>query len=171
MPNRPGVRVGPIFPRDFEYTNLDRQTYMGKIFLADTAQQNKQKAIWAFFGTINRFPPISGHPLDSMIQVVKSDIDKIKARGGKVVFVRTPSSGPFLEKEKQGFPREKYWERLLAETDCKGIHYQDFPQIDHYVCPENSHLSPEDAIDFTTHFVEILQDSSGWNFPKKAGVE
>ena len=171
MPNRPGVRVGPIFPRDFEYTNLDRQTYMGKIFLADTAQQNKQKSIWAFFGTINRFPPISGHPLDSMIQVVKSDIDKIKARGGKVVFVRTPSSGQFLEKEKQGFPREKYWDRLLAETDCKGIHFQDFPQIDHYVCPENSHLSPEDAIDFTTHLVKILQDSTGWTFPKKTGEE
>ena len=167
IPSRQGVFMFPIFPRDFGYVNFNRQEYMGKIFMADTNQQNRQKEIWAWFGKMNRFPPTSGPPLDSILLQVKTDVDKIKARGGKVLFVRTPSSGPFLEMEQKGFPREKYWDRLLVETDSPGIHFQDFPEINHYICPEFSHLSPEDAIDFTIQFVEILQDSSGWTFPKK----
>ena len=95
---------------------------------------------------------------------VKTSIDKIKARGGEVVFIRTPSSGPFLMGEAKGFPREKYWDRLLAETHCKGIHFQDFPAISQYECPEFSHLSPEDAIDFTKHFVDLLKSEAGWKF-------
>jgi len=164
IPSRPGVRMSPIFPRDFGYVHFNRQEYMGRFFLTDTAQQHKQQQIWALFGRINRNPPISGPPLDSIIQTVKMDVDKIKARGGKVLFVRTPSSGPYLEGEEKGFPREKYWDRLLAETGCQGIHFKDFPQIEHYACPEFSHLSPADAIDFTKHFIEILKTDYGWTF-------
>src|SRR4030095_16906913 len=132
----------------------------------DTSQQHKQQSIWGFFGRMNKFPPTSGHPLDSIIQSVKKDIAQIQARGGKVLFVRTPSSGPYLEKEEMGFPRDKYWNRLLAETGCQGVHFKDYFQISNYVCPEFSHLSPADAIDFTTKFVEILKNSYGWKFPK-----
>ena len=114
IPSRPGVFMGPIFPRDFGYVHFNRQEYMGKLFLSDTAQQHKQQRIWASFGRINKTPPLTGTPLDSVIQLVKIDVDKIQARGGKVFFVRTPSSGPYLQKEDEGFPREKYWDRLLA---------------------------------------------------------
>jgi hypothetical protein len=167
IPSRPGVFVFPVFPRDFGYTKFRRQDFMGPIFLADTFQQHEQQRIWAFFGRMNRFPPVTGAPLDSIIQSVKKNVDKIKARGGKVLFVRTPSSGPYFEKEKMGFPRDKYWDRLLVETGCVGIHFKDFPEMDHYECPEFSHLSPEQAIDFTTKFVEILQQKIGWKFPNQ----
>ena len=163
--SRPGVMMAPIFARDFGYVHFNRQEYMGKIFLEDTSEQHKQQSIWAFFGTINRFPPTSGHPLDSIMQSVKKDVAQIQARGGKVLFVRTPSSGPYLEKEEKGFPREKYWDRLLAETGSQGVHFKDYSQISNYACPEFSHLSPADAIDYTTKLVEILRNSYGWKFP------
>lgn len=167
IPSREGVHTGPIFARDFGYVHFNRQEYMGKLFIADTAQQHHQAGIWAMFGQMNKTPPINGAKLDSVINLVKLDVQKIKARGGDVFFVRTPSSGHFLEKEEKGFPREQYWDRLLIETGCKGMHFKDFPQIDHYTCPEESHLSPADAIDFTNHFIDILQTSYGWTFPKK----
>ncbi len=166
IPNRPGVFAFPIFARDFGRTKFNRQDFLGKEFMADTNQWKHQQNVWGGFSRANRFPPVSGPPLDSIMQVVKSSVDKIKARGGEVVFVRTPSSGPFWGGEQKGFPREKYWDRLLKETNCKGIHFADYPAISSYQCPEFSHLSPDDAIDFTKHFVNILQTDIHWKFPQ-----
>ena len=67
-----------------------------------------------------------------------------------------------------GFPRDKFWNRLLSFTDCPGIHFSDYPAIAHFVCPEWSHLRPQDAIVFTKHFIDILDKDKGWNFSKLA---
>jgi len=169
IPSRPGVMMGPIFPRDFDRVQFDRQEYMGPLFLADTNQINKQRAIWALFGSLNKTPPISGGPLDSLLQTIKVATDKIQARGGKILFVRTPSSGPMLEKEMKGFPREQYWDQILAVTGCEGIHYQDYPETSHYVCPEFSHLKITDASDYTKHLIRLLKEK-GWNFPNMSSI-
>jgi hypothetical protein len=165
IPSRPGVHMGPIFPRDFDRVKFDRQEYMGPLFLADTNQINKQRAIWGTFGRLNKTPPMTGAPLDSTLQTVKAATDKILARGGKVIFVRTPSSGPFLEKEEKGFPRDQYWERILSTTGCPGIHFKDHPETSSYICPEFSHLAIPDAIDYTRHLITFLSRDYGWTFP------
>ncbi len=168
--SRPGVIMAPIFARDFGMTKFNRQDFLGKRFMEDTNQQRQQQEIWAGFARMNRNPPVSGPPLDSMMVSVKAAIDKIKERGGQVIYVRTPSSGPYLIGEQKNFPREKYWDRLLAETNCKGIYFLDYPQISGYHCPEDSHLSPTDAIDFTKHFIEILRSDHGWKFPNSKNL-
>ncbi len=61
-----------------------------------------------------------------------------------------------------GFPRDKYWERLLTESQSPGIHFLDYPAIAHFECPELSHLSRPQAIEFTKHFIEILEKDKGW---------
>lgn len=167
IPNRKDVFEKPIFPPDFGRVKFNRQEYMTERFLADTIQQNQVKAIWDFFRRISKEPPASGGKLDSIFATVKSCVDKIKARGGDVLFVRTPSSGPFLAGEKMGFPREKYWDRVLAITGCQGIHFADYPAIDHFACPEFSHLSQPDALVFTKNFIQILQNEKGWKFLKQ----
>ena len=169
IPSRPGVMMMPIFPRDFDRVKFDRQEYMGPLFLADTNKVNKQRSIWAFFGSINKTPPLIGPPLDSLMQAIKISIDKIKARGGQVIFVRTPSSGPMLEKEMAGFPREQYWDKLLSVTQCQGIHFQDDPETNTYICPEFSHLTIPDAIDYTKHLIRALKEK-GWTFPNSTSM-
>ena len=166
IPNRPGVFEFPIFPPDFGRVKYDRQEYMTNFFETDTNQQNQVRGIWDFFRKLSKDPPASGTKLDSILTSVKSAIDKIKARGGQVIFVRTPSSGPYLMGEKKGFPREKYWDRLLTFTNCKGIHFEDYPAIAHFDCPEFSHLKQSDAIVFTENFIKILQEEKGWKFSK-----
>ncbi len=98
---------------------------------------------------------------------VKADVDKIKARGGQVLFVRTPSSGPFWMGEQQGFPREKYWNKILEATNCAGVYFKDYKVIANFQCPEFSHLSPSDAAVFTKNLVQILEKDKGWQFPNK----
>ncbi|MDB5025665.1 MAG: hypothetical protein JWP78_3420 [Mucilaginibacter sp.] len=161
--NRPGVYPEPDFPPGFTPTMLNRQNKMTPDFVADTNQQNQVKAIWGVFAN-DRTPPMSGKPLDSVMQSVKSDVDKIKARGGQVIFVRTPSTGFFFMGEQKGFPRKAYWDRLLAVTGCQGIYFGDYPAIARLDCPEWSHLSPQGAITYTRNLVSILEKEKGWNF-------
>jgi hypothetical protein len=169
LQNRPGVFSFPIFPMEFDRNSFGRQSYMTDKFLADTNLQNQVKGIWKFFASINKNAPPSGKMLDSFMVTVKNDVDRIKARGGQVMFVRTPSSGPYWEGEQHGFPREKYWDRLLSFTNTPGIHFKDYPAIDHFVCPEFSHLAPKDAVTYTQNLVAALE-GKGWHFANKKNI-
>ena len=166
IPNRAGVFEPPVFASGFGRSKFNRQDYMTDKFLADTNQQNQQRGIWALFGRMSKDPPVSGKKLDSILASVKMYTDKIKARGGQIIFVRTPSSGPYLMGESKGFPREKYWDRILAVTGCPGIHFADYPAIAHFECPEFSHLNKSDAIIYTKNFIKILNEEKGWKFQK-----
>ena len=168
LPHRPGVYPGPDFPDDFGVVDFNRQSYMTSRFVADTILQNRVKAIWVCLGRVMAAPTSSAGKLDSFFNVIKVATDKIKSRGGQVLFLRTPSSGPMLEHEKKGYPRTKYWDRLLAVTRCPGIYYADYPSISNFVCPEWSHLKPDDAVIFTKELIKILQKDKGWTFSKKS---
>lgn len=164
IPSREGVFMMPIFPMDFGRTSFDRQASMTERFLADTNLQNKVKSIWHFFdGGVEGPAPLPADTLTAIFQSVKDATDKIQARGGVVLFVRTPSND--YPGEKKWFPRDKYWDRLLAFTHCQGIHFSDDLTMSQLVCPEYSHLSPKGAITFTQRFIQILEQEKGWKFP------
>jgi hypothetical protein len=166
--SRPGVFQDPLFPDDFGKVNFDRQSYMTAKFVADTSLQNKVKDNWVFLAKVMIGPPPSVGKLDSFLNVVKVATDKIKSRGGKVLFLRTPSSGSMWENEVKGFSKARYWDKLLAVTGCPGIFFADYPSISKFVCPEWSHLKPDDAVIFTKEFIKILQKDKGWTFNKKS---
>jgi hypothetical protein len=165
---RPGVFLFPLFPDDFGKVDFNRQSYMTPKFVADTSMKNKVKGIWICLGRVMAAPTSSAGKLDSLFNEIKVATDKIKSRGGQVLFLRTPSSGPMLENEKKGYPRAKYWDRLLAVTGCPGIYYADYPSISNFVCPEWSHLKPDDAVIFTKELIKILKKDKGWTFNKKS---
>jgi len=162
--DRPGIMNFKGFPSDFGRVKFNRQEYMTNKFASDTTLRNIVKNIWSGFGRANTEPSVEGAVLDSIFNAVKGMVDKIKSRGGQVLFVRTPSSGDYLMAEKMGYPREKYWDKLLTITNCPGIHFTDYPSLKDFVCPENSHLSLSQAKDFTVSFIEILKEK-GWKFP------
>jgi hypothetical protein len=164
LPNRPGVRAFPNFPKDFGMTTGERQTFMTKKFLEDTVLQKIQRGMWSgiVLSNIDKVT-LEGKNLEAFLAHIKKAIDKIKARGGSVVFVRPPSSGPFLEAEKKYYPREKYWDVLLKFTNTQGVHFADYAAIANLDCPEWSHLSSKDAITFTETLVAALQQK-GWTF-------
>jgi hypothetical protein len=168
LANRPGVFQFPAFPHGFGRVKFNRQEYMTPQLVSDTAQANIVKNIWAMIGRMGKEPPTSGKKLDSILNIVKMATNKIKSRGGEVIFLRTPSSGSFKAKEEAFYPRQQYWEKILAVTNCPGIYYQDYPAIAHFVCPEESHLSMADAKIFTAQLVKILEQEHGWRFAKAA---
>ncbi|CAN5256248.1 hypothetical protein BH09BAC2_BH09BAC2_00290 [soil metagenome] len=170
---RKGVFALPCeCPMDFGRVTFDRQNVMTDKFLSDSNLQNQVKGLWDFYRKMGPPIPPPGPGLDSFLTVarnqqdsilatVKTAVDKIKARGGKIIFVRTPSSGPFLMGEKMGFPRQQCWDKLLAVTNCTGIYFEDYPAIAHFQCPEFSHLKQADAVIFTKNLILILEEK-GW---------
>lgn len=167
MPDRPGVYPFLDFPPGFTPNMFNRQNKMSADFVADTNQHNRVKAYWALLGK-DPTPPMNGKDLDTTILAVKNDVNKIRARGGDVLFVRPPSSGFFWMGEQHGFPRKAYWDRLLAETGCKGIFFTDYPDQAKLYCPEFSHLTPAGAIIYTNSIVSILEKEKGWSFKQPA---
>ncbi len=157
IPPRPGVFPGLHFPMGFTPVNYDRQNIMSPDFVADTNQHNAVRGIWAY-GLNQPFDSLSKEKLDGIFNSVKRDVDKIKARGGQVFFVRTPSSGLYWEKESKWYPRDAYWNRLLTLTDCKGIFFTDYPATSFFECPEWSHLTPADAVLYTKAFIQEMQE-------------
>jgi hypothetical protein len=164
LKNRDGVISAAEFPISFRSVTFERQNKMTDEFLADTAQQAQVKNIWAFNRKKNRIAPVTGKALDTIINSVKADVDKIRARGGDVVFLRTPSSGTYLVFEKKSYPQNEYWDKLLTITGCRGIHFADYPVIDQLTCPEYSHLNPKDAVIYTQNLVSILKKEQIWKY-------
>lgn len=169
VPNRPGVFVFPSFPMDFHHTGFSRQNSMTPRFLADTSLQHRVQNIWVFLMTMGKNAPRpKGDPIAPVLEIAKTAVEKIRARGGEVVFVRTPSSGPMGEGEKHAFPRERCWDPLLAATHCSGVFFTDYPATAHFICPEWSHLSPQDAALYTQALITELPASFVENGNKTA---
>ncbi|WP_426670807.1 hypothetical protein ACPPVU_06150 [Mucilaginibacter sp. McL0603] len=161
--DRPGIYPFLDFPSGFDPVMYNRQDIMTPEFVADTNQHNQVKAIWGLLKN-DPTPPMSGKDLDSVMLSVKNDVNKIRARGGDVIFTRTPSTGFFWMAEQHMYPRKAYWDRLLAETGCKGIYFGDYPTLAKLDCPELSHLSQASAVIYTTNLVNILETEKGWSF-------
>ena len=165
IPNRPGVftRTGP--PRHFSNSDFWRQSSETPQLLKDTPLQNAVINFWAVNATRIKSNPIKGDTLESFFKQLKNSIDKIRSRGGKVVLIRPPSTGAVLEREHNLYPRDQYWDRLIKYTGCPGFYYSDHPETARLNCPEQSHLSPRDAIIFTRALVAYLKEN-GWTFPR-----
>ena len=171
LPPRAGIMSEPDFPVEFGPVNFERQDIMTEKFVHDTSLQNKVRGIWVSLGKMAAAAP---HPtqkdIDSIFNAIKTDVVKINSRGGQVLFVRSPSSGPFREGEKKAFPREVFWNRILASTGSQGIHFEDYPTLSQFQCPEFSHLTPSDAIVYTKNLVAIIEKEKGWSFSNKPSV-
>ena len=102
-------------------------------------------------------PEEAERQLREVFQEVRANVETIRARGGEVVFIRCPSRDKFRAAEAGGFPRERFWDVLLQETDAVGVHFEDYPELQDVRVPEWSHISASDKGRFTTAVVEILR--------------
>lgn len=92
----------------------------------------------------------------SRVSRIRNAVEKIQKRGGRVVLIRMPSSGLLREIEKQRFPRQQYWDILVRDVGARCIHFEDYPQLSGYECPDGSHLTYEDSARFTESLVQII---------------
>ncbi|MBY0421485.1 MAG: hypothetical protein K2Q06_04215 [Parvularculaceae bacterium] len=163
LPLREGMK--PRFdPRKLESLDADRGARMWSRVETDPAYREEARNQWLIgFQRLAPPPGPDGKPMampdaaiDAVIAEVKANVDKIRARGGDVAFVRFPYAGPWAAVEDNGFPRARFWDRLIRETDSLGIAWQDHPELQGYDLPEWSHLSAREAERYTRALAPIF---------------
>ena len=100
-------------------------------------------------------PPTPDEWLAEMREVVRW-VEKINARGGKVVFYREPVSGEHIELDETYFPRTKYWDNLVAIMPATMIDFRDYPELN-IDTPDTSHIDIKDIDRHTRSLVRVLK--------------
>ncbi|MDQ6809115.1 MAG: hypothetical protein M3Z64_06775 [Verrucomicrobiota bacterium] len=168
IPDRPNAQVPPRPPPYFCSVDHERRARMVERCAQPGPLQEKVKNRWLRLFTPP--PPPSFIPADvyaaKMREAVearyvdtKTAVDKLRARGGKIIFIRFPMSSPIREGENEATPRAQTWDRLLQQALAPGIHFEDFPELSTFICPEWSHLSAGDSVEFTKRLVPHLREA------------
>jgi hypothetical protein len=167
IPNRAKAKVPPELPPYFYEVDAERQGGMTDIAELDIKLQKRIQQIWIPLFTPPPPPPGTTDSenraqhqkmIDEILENTKGYVEQIRARGGKVVFVRFPSTGKLRKLETKYSPRADTWDRILEVTKAPGIHFEDHPQLSGFDCPEWSHLNKKDATLFTQRLAALFKD-------------
>ena len=169
IPNRPGARVPPTFPPYFATEDRERRARMWEKCAEPGSELAKRiQQIWLPLFSI---PPAPSYVpkevfMDQMKQGIQqrfadvtAAVEKIRARGGKIVFVRFPHTGGLKELEDKITPRQQTWDPLLQMTHAPGIYYSDYPELSGFNCPEWSHLTAGDSVEFSKRLIPHLREA------------
>ena len=171
IPNRSDARVPPRLPPYFGTLDRERRARMTEECARPGSELQKRiQQIWLPLFTPH--PPPSYIPTDVFMAKMKDAIEKrardtiaavekLRARGGKVVFVRLPVTGGLKALEDKTTPRNQTWDPLLQGTGAPGIYFEDFPELANFNCPEWSHLSAGDSVEFSKRLVPHLRAALG----------
>jgi hypothetical protein len=84
-------------------------------------------------------------------------VERINARGGRVVFYREPVSSAIREYDERFMPRAKYLDALAEATPALFVNFEDYPQLD-IDTPDTSHIDAKDIPRHTIAFVRLLRE-------------
>ena len=164
VPDRPNSYLPPALPPYFQTIDRDRRTRMAETCARPGPLQNRVKNGWIPLFTPPKFPESTpkevlegiGKSVEVRFGETVAAVNKIRARGGKVVFIRFPVSGELKKLEDSLTPRSAAWERLMKETGVPNIYFSDHPELI-FDCPEWSHLSAADSVEFSKRLVPHLK--------------
>jgi hypothetical protein len=167
IPNRSSAQVPPTFPPYFQTVDRERRARMIERCAQPGSELAKRiQQIWLPLFTPPPPPTYvpkevfmegMGKTIEARFRDTKKAVEKFTARGGKIVFVRFPNSGELKALEDRLNPRARDWERLLKDTNVPGIYFEDFPELASFTCPEWSHLSAGDSVEFSKRLVPHLR--------------
>jgi len=167
IPNRLYALISPRLPPYFGTLDRERRARMiDECARPDSELARMTQKIWIPLFTPpppptyipkEEFAKTMGDAINQRFKDVAAAVQKLRARGGKIVFVRFPYSGELKKLEDRETPRIGIWDQVLKGTGAPGIHYEDFPDLAGFNCPEWSHLSAGDSMEFTKRLIPHLR--------------
>jgi hypothetical protein len=165
--NRPNAQIPPTFPPYFQTVDRERRTRMTEQCAQPGSPLAKRiQQIWLPLFTPpppptyvpkETFVRETGEKIEARFRDTRTAVEKLRARGGKIVFVRFPLNGELKALEDRLNPRTREWEQLLKDTKAPGIYFDDYPELASFTCPEWSHLSAGDSVEFSKRLVPHLR--------------
>ncbi len=165
IPNRAGTLVAPPLPPYFETLDRERRARMFVECASPGPLQDRVKYGWLPLFTppppptyVPREAFMGGmaHVIEARFANAASAVQRIRDRGGQVVFVRLPVSGELKKLEDRATPPGGPLEPAHRESGAQGIYFEDYPELAGFECPEWSHLSAADSVEFTRRLVPHL---------------
>ena len=155
----PDFRPGVEGPMDdiwkVQEVGEHRETHLWNRIETDAAYRARTR--WAWKGFKEKFP-FTPELIAKGQARAKAAVDKIRARGGDVVFVRPPSAPQLRVNEEAQVPKAKGWDVLLRNTHSVGVHIDDLAAAQGLTLPEWSHLNRRCATVFTDAYVRRLTE-------------
>jgi hypothetical protein len=148
---RSGRALRPPF--NVMQANRYRRSEFDPITLA-SLKRSRAKREKRLYAASQPLPPTA---FDARLAQVQRWADAIEARGGRVIWLRLPSSGAVRELEQAHWPRQTYWDRLARRRPSVSIHCDDHPTLSGFTCPDGSHLDGPAADRFTRALIHLLQ--------------
>lgn len=127
-----------------------------RFMAADYSKVDRSRQLRHWVEQARRKRPPSGSQLEQVLAAARDACERIRGRGGRVIFVRMISSLELRAVEDELFPRAPYWDRLLTETNASGIYDTEVPGAATLTCPEGSHLDAEQARKFSAGLARAL---------------
>jgi len=152
-------------PPEFLTTRFDRSQMLD--FRKVDVERQRNSRVLAIHQFFDAFVPATPNFEEwvAEAQALKPALEKLRLRGGQVVFVRFPETGEFWQLSEAHFPKQRFWDHLSELTGAATIHFKDVPGLANFECPDDSHLDFRDAYAFTHALLDecvrlkILPDS------------
>ncbi len=99
---------------------------------------------------------LSPKEMESHYSKVEACVKALYKKGGRVIFVRMPTSGKRWESNQRTVPKPLYWDNFAARTQATCIHFKDYASLSGFDCPDTSHLDYRDSARFTKALGELI---------------
>ena len=133
--------------------NMNSRRAARRSFAGVNEQQAQEFWVKVFGDIKNREAP---HETMTTTNLISFWAERIRRRGGRVIFFRMNITGRLWDLEQEVWPRERYWD-VLARTQCSpALSFTDFPELVGFRCPDGSHIDARDVKRYSVAFANVL---------------
>lgn len=151
--DRPGSDTGLL---NFGYNDEDRNLIMFSSMVSDPDFAKKIQAVWnGFLPNIPDYSVIKDY-MPAIMQQYVPLIEKFKARGGKLIFIRHKAEQEWNIASERLLPRAETWDVFVKMVDCPAYHFEDYGFMSKYTLPDWSHMNAEDSKTYIRDIVKKL---------------
>lgn len=102
--------------------------------------------------------PLTKKQFFERIKRIDKMAEQLENKDGQLVFIRFPSTGIIRKLEQETWPKKTFWDVFADGTRAITIHFEDYPSLSGFHCPDGSHLDIKDAARFTRELVTIFSE-------------
>lgn len=92
----------------------------------------------------------------SNLDNLKHWVGLIQARGGQVIFYTPPVSGELQELYDSMYPKQRYWDVLMAQLPVKALQASEIEQMHSIVLPDGSHMHTASKRAYSALLIDAL---------------
>lgn len=152
------LMVHQSLPKPFYIQTLPDRSKKADYQLMDDIEGHRQKRVEKLRNVEKKVPVASLGQWKMDVESVMQWAYMIQDRGGRIIFVRFPTSGEHWNIDERRYPKARYWNQFARMKDVEAYHFRDIKGMnrDEFDLPDTSHLDQKDRRAFTKILLDEL---------------